>query len=430
MQTYPITLSYGQTSQPVSVAADLFVYESAVIATRKNLLLNSGALDQAPWARLGAVATADKAIGSTGAKTLELLAGTNAVTSYNYQTVAGLDAPASYVLSLEVRAGTSGNTVLKILDAAVSVGYAAVNIIWTGGVPTIGGGMVGFSKAGVDDLGGGLYRVWATYANPSYTSLTPAIYPDNSNGTGSVYAGNVQLESGTLPTPYQESGAVQASGAGGDSRIKVKADSGSEIVLKPGQRVRMTEQAQRWYVTSMDGMTPMTVNAIIGNGEFDDANTLNKFTFDSTSAAISTRITNDTTQRVPVTLDPAQIAKETNDGQTYTTSWNVSTATSAGQVYTVVAPGANVNGIRLLRSVFTKDNTQGGFFAVLARSGAAPTNIYDGDCIVMVPPNSSGDTSYQTFHNSDPIIIPPGKGLYVVSNAATAGLKSLLYAVL
>lgn len=61
----------------------------------------------------------------------------------------------------------------------------------------------------------------------------------------------------------------------GDNRIIVKPESGAEIILKPGQRVRMAadrEKTRVWYVRSFDGVSVITGTIVIGSGEFEDSN--------------------------------------------------------------------------------------------------------------------------------------------------------------
>jgi hypothetical protein len=72
---------------------------------------------------------------------------------------------------------------------------------------------------------------------------------------------------------------------GGDSHIIVKPESGSEIALKPGQRVRVapSDRAKTWYVRSADGVTAITGTIVLGSGSFEDSNTSNLVTLSASS---------------------------------------------------------------------------------------------------------------------------------------------------
>lgn len=72
----------------------------------------------------------------------------------------------------------------------------------------------------------------------------------------------------------------ESGSSSGDSHIVVKPSSGTEIVLKPGQRFRMPPMPQgdgvtQWFVRSLDGVSTINGKIIIGSGEFDDCNANN-----------------------------------------------------------------------------------------------------------------------------------------------------------
>lgn len=71
-----------------------------------------------------------------------------------------------------------------------------------------------------------------------------------------------------------------------EQRIIVKPEVGNEIVLRPGQQFRLTQQSGCWFVRSYDGTSAIAGIVIIGSGEFYDSNTKNTFKFDSTSGAV------------------------------------------------------------------------------------------------------------------------------------------------
>jgi hypothetical protein len=125
--------------------------------------------------------------------------------------------------------------------------------------------------------------------------------------------------------------------------VLVKPDNGAEIVLRPGQRFRLApgSTAQTWNVRPVDPAAVIQAAFVIGSGEFDDANTLNKFTFDTGSGALPMLIKNTTADRVPVVLDPAL---NTIPLMAYTTARNTNIA--AGVYNQVLVTAAeNLNGL-------------------------------------------------------------------------------------
>lgn len=176
----------------------------------------------------------------------------------------------------------------------------------------------------------------------------------------------------------------------GDTRIAVKGDNGTEIVLRPGQRFRSPESATRFTISAYDKVSAIGGFIIIGSGEFDDANTKNTFTLDATFAN-KVEVTNDASKRVPVTLDPAQRVPVSLDqtqvlniaGSTvnYTHTYKSTTANAGGTAMPLLAAAANVAGAVLEKfDMFV--GSAGTQFYILAKA-TAPTSPLDGDVLHM-----------------------------------------------
>lgn len=133
-------------------------------------------------------------------------------------------------------------------------------------------------------------------------------------------------------------------GPDGELRIIVKPDNGGEITLRPGQRFRLPpgEKASQWMVRAFDGTAPIVGAVIIGSGEFDDANTMNKFTLDA-SLANNVTVKNTDAERVPVALDPQDILNTSEPIMSYTNSKNVGLIVSSNTI--LVSAAENQNGV-------------------------------------------------------------------------------------
>lgn len=72
-----------------------------------------------------------------------------------------------------------------------------------------------------------------------------------------------------------ESGSAGA----GDTHITVKPDVGDEVILKPGQGIRLSQKATNWFIKVTDQASTVSGTLIIGEGDFWDSNTANLVTF-------------------------------------------------------------------------------------------------------------------------------------------------------
>lgn len=193
----------------------------------------------------------------------------------------------------------------------------------------------------------------------------------------------------------------------GDVRIRVKPDTGGEIILKPGQRFRTPERTTMWTIRLV-GTDPVAGFLIIGEGDFDDANTLNKVTLDA-QFANNVTVMNSAANRVPVSLDPNQLLQQAGPILAYTNS--VKAALLANAVTQVIAPSVNVNGIIIEKQIFVNGNS------VYSQAKAAmPTGADDGDVLAF-------------GLITERIKIAPGKGVFCYASG-TANTTYMLYTVL
>lgn len=184
-----------------------------VEGARTNLQIHSAALDNAAYVqvRLTGV-TADQAVGPDGTTTLDELIedATAAQTHYirDEYVAATLTTDAVYALSYFVRANTRTKCHLFMTTKASSGANFAFFDLSAGTNTSTTGGII---DAGIEDWGGGLYRVWATInvgtgATTVLMGLGLGVVDDaeayNGDGTSSIYAGFAQLEEGTFPSSY------------------------------------------------------------------------------------------------------------------------------------------------------------------------------------------------------------------------------------
>ncbi|WP_373987006.1 hypothetical protein [Duganella sp. BuS-21] len=227
----------------------------------------------------------------------------------------------------------------------------------------------------------------------------------------------------------------------GETRIRVKPDSGAEMVLRPGQRFRLSpgEKAQHWEVKAYDPAVQLDGAVIIGAGEFDDANTLNKVQLDATFANI-VKVNNTTAERVPVQLDPSTTINVAGTTVQYTNAFanNSVAATAAIQVFTAAQNpnGAYIEFAEVSLAGSNSGATSPASVSLLA-GAVAPTTDIDGDLIFvvsmgsMVGSSSMAQAASVNEKLSVRVKIAAGKGLWVNQTAVTGICKkTVLYTLL
>lgn len=230
-----------------------------------------------------------------------------------------------------------------------------------------------------------------------------------------------------------ESGAPTPTG--GDTRIKVKPNTGAEIVLRPGQRFRLApnSNATHWEVSALDPAVSLAGYVIIGSGEFDDANTLNKVTLDATFANQVT-VTNTAAARVPVNLDPSQTLPVSIAGNVATTqgtmqfSGSFESSSPSSTAIQVVSAAANVNGVDIKQFLLCGNISVSGMVSLIAKA-TAPGNVIDGDVLDAYFVNSGSNITYK----SQPLVrVPAGKAVWIIAVGDTNVMlnKSVLFTIL
>lgn len=249
-----------------------------------------------------------------------------------------------------------------------------------------------------------------------------------------------------------------AAPATGDTRIAVKGDNGTEILLRPGQRFRSPEAATRFTISAYDRVTAIAGFIIIGSGEFDDANTLNTFKLDASfantvevtntpakpvpvalPAAAEIKINNTNASRVPVTLDPAQVLNIAGSTVQYTHSFvDMTTANISAQQIFSAAQNPNGAFLELVEATIVGTSNSAGWAMVslLAKAGV-PNSGIDGDVLFLAANSDSAANQVSPVANvtqSIRIKIPAGKGLYLSQFVPGSGIsacrKTVLYTLL
>ncbi|RFP36157.1 hypothetical protein [Duganella sp. BJB476] len=241
-----------------------------------------------------------------------------------------------------------------------------------------------------------------------------------------------------------ESGATTP--INGETRILVTPENGSQIVLRPGQRFRITKQVNAWTIQPYDPAATLTGSIIIGSGEFDDANTLNKVTLDATFANTVT-VTNSLAAPVNVALNPATLLKlDTSTplniaGTTvqYTNSFIDATivAATATQIFSAAQ---NPNGayIEFAEIAISTQSANSACVVTLLAKATAPASGTDGDAVMLgvCGGGGGGGISAQNLNQmlGQRIKIAAGKGLYlnqqVSASAVDRCVKTVLFTLL
>lgn len=448
MQSYPFKLTYGTRAANLAAAGDLFVYESADITPRVNMAKNSNKFNAAGW-KNNVVQVIDEAMTTPKGDKLALVTPTIGTAAWVAQQ---FDVQPASTYSMQVKVAKSTAPLIRMAiwntDPAVSTAPPNVNIAFlhiafdANGVASVAAqsGLVGTPT--VIDEGGGVYTVGMSYDTGVLNSVYAIVKPDESNTYQSTYIGMFQHEKGRV-SPYIPTQDTPVQGITGDARIKVKAGSGAEIVLKPGQRVRMTEPQSAWYVTAFDSYTPVTVNAIIGSGEFDDANTLNTFKLDGTFTN-TVKVSNDAANRVPVQLDPTatqnvSIVGTVNvAGQTVNYTNAFADAQNGPMTLAVITPAQNPNGLYVELAEISGSGAVSGSApaeCVLLAKNGVPASITDGDMLMATTCGTMSNTGTGVWGFVNDrlgvrIKVPAGKGLYLVQGANWANCKKTVLTTL
>jgi hypothetical protein len=183
---------------PVTLAAKGLLIEEQ----RTNLLTYSEQFNNAAWVKSGVTVTADAIASPDGTVDADTLSATAATTN-NIQQNVTLALSTSYRFSVFMKAGTSSQQRILLLNLSPVAEIANALVSWSGGVPTVTGGSPAFTSLDATSVGNGWYRISGSFTTTAAsTTYRINLYPDFSAGTGNVYAWGAQLEAGAFATSY------------------------------------------------------------------------------------------------------------------------------------------------------------------------------------------------------------------------------------
>ncbi len=241
-------------------------------------------------------------------------------------------------------------------------------------------------------------------------------------------------------TPLITGGVTPAAAGNQAIRIKPAQGGGGEIILMPGQSMRLPDDEKApsaWRITNYKQAEAITGTVLIGEGEFVDNNTANTFKLDATFAN-TVKVTNDTSTRVPVSLDTNQVISVAGSTVQYTNSFaDAGIAAIAGQQ--IFAAASNPNGayIEFAEVAMSAAAAAVGTTVSLIAKASPPGSQTDGDVLMVVNCSSGSGSSTGGLVNQilgQRIKIPAGKGLYLNQLIASTGAercnKTVLYTLL
>lgn len=200
-------------------------------------------------------------------------------------------------------------------------------------------------------------------------------------------------------------------------RIRVKTDSGDDLVMKPGDKVRTGKRFTRLMVSSYDA-TAVTGFLQVGEGSFDSDSVVGNVTVDGTVVVSSVTAT--------VT------AKD--EGITYGASFASTTALAANTAENVIAAASNLAGYVVWAANFLNNRSTQITNASLVAKATAPGTVIDGD--VLLWPSSWMVTTNEFVSGGElkrAVRVALGKRLDFMSTSAednTPTGRRVLYTIL
>lgn len=242
-------------------------------------------------------------------------------------------------------------------------------------------------------------------------------------------------------TPLIAGGATPA--AAGNQAIKVQAgQSGNTILLMPGQSYRLDDADKaptEWIVANFKQAETITGQVLVGEGDFRDSNTSNTnyVKLDATFAN-NVKVTNDTSARVPVALDPNTVINVAGSTVQYTNAYNNnSTANLVADPIFTAAQNPNGAFVELVDVAIAASSAAGAFAScTLIAKATAPASETDGDGVFAAATGVAVNTGTAPVNvtQSTRIKIAAGKGLYLnqssASGAPSVFRKLVLYTLL
>ena len=193
---------------PVTLQSRGMLVEEA----RTKLLLQSNSLDHATWVKNGVTVTAGATTGPDGTASLAKIvtnSGASFTGSSNSQSITKAASAIQYTCSLFAKAGELPRVRLFVNGANTTTARCYCDIDLTNGsVAQVVQGTSGFADLAVSitAIGGGIYRISATFTTDTATTLAYRIYPINTSGVGDgvsgIYAGFCEAEGGAFATSY------------------------------------------------------------------------------------------------------------------------------------------------------------------------------------------------------------------------------------
>lgn len=229
-----------------------------------------------------------------------------------------------------------------------------------------------------------------------------------------------------------------------ERRVRVRpTGGGGEVVLRPGQQFRTSSKVTGWNVRSYTGAETLNGAFIIGEGHFADSNTKNTLSLDA-AFANNVTVMNDNGQRVPVSLDTAQIlpvfmmneVEVKNDSGNpltvaidsntqdnigglivnYTHAYASNAAGNANTPIQLLAAGTNQNGAALVKfDMITGAVSVAGMFAVIAKA-TAPASVLDGDVLLLGNLPAGSSTISMDLGKVGAAKALPGKAIWYITS--------------
>lgn len=167
---------------------------------RTNLCIRSEEFDT--WTKATGITVTVNAINAPdGSLTADLLTATD--TSSQCFRVVTFTGDGEKCFAVYLKAGTSPRSRVQIYDSTVGTSRHAVLVTWTNGVPTLSTLIGAGTLYPVRPLANGWYRIlFSATGIVAANTHRVAVWPDNLNGTGTVYAWGAQAEDAAVPSSY------------------------------------------------------------------------------------------------------------------------------------------------------------------------------------------------------------------------------------
>jgi hypothetical protein len=170
------------------------------------------------WTAGSVTVTANAAVAPDGTTTAALVTGIGGVNAYEYQSIATPLPAIAHTYSIYVKKGTAGFAFLRLQDAALTKAWFNLTIGMVGTVESP------ITAAGIENVGNGWFRIWATKVFTAGSALfvfalTDADNNDNLTAGATGYFWGAQAEAGTFPTSFIPTVAVEVTRAADSALI-------------------------------------------------------------------------------------------------------------------------------------------------------------------------------------------------------------------